>query len=469
MTLLPNATALNQTNPNLRRATRMQRALRNPRRQPAKRGFVQVKPFSSRRPFPFKRLLVGLLGMGGLVALGGLGWQLLQPKSDVSWLTLPQASAVAQSPYMADSPANPMTASTPVVPNQGASLALPAEAADQTLVGLLQPIIDNPQYAGLGPHVYIQNVATGATYAYRADEAVASASVIKLPILAVLFQDMAQGRLKSDTPIAYMERHRAEGSGYLQYQDANKTLPAAEAARLMIQDSDNATTNMLVETLGGVERLNRQWADWGMGQTRIREWLPNIEGTNTISMRDMAKVLWAIDQERSPLCGQFCTTAKAILEGTHNRRLIPASLPAGSVVEHKTGDIGSSLGNSALVTLPNGQRFLMTVQVERPHNDPRAAELIRSLAKVTADHFMTAPSQLVANARVASPTVQPAAAQAENPLEAVAAVAKPDETVVISSEPVTTDTVPSHTTGTSAIQVIGEPTTSSRQHIHTPS
>ncbi|NJM77207.1 MAG: serine hydrolase, partial [Acaryochloridaceae cyanobacterium RU_4_10] len=63
--------------------------------------------------------------------------------------------------------------------------------------------------------------------------------------------------------------------------------------------------------------------------------------------------------------------------------LLPQGLGKGATIAHKTGDIGSVVGDAGLIEIPNGQRYVATVMVKRPHNDPRAQELIRQISRVT--------------------------------------------------------------------------------------
>jgi beta-lactamase class A len=88
-------------------------------------------------------------------------------------------------------------------------------------------------------------------------------------------------------------------------------------------------------------------------------------------------------------------TAMEILEGTHNRRLIPALLPPDTLVAHKTGDIGKSLGETALVYLPDGRYYYLSVMVERPHNDASAKAFIQRLSKAIWDTYEESPSTQV--------------------------------------------------------------------------
>lgn len=153
---------------------------------------------------------------------------------------------------------------------------------------------------------------------------------------------------------------------------------------MMIQSSDNTCTNMLLNRLGGMERLNSMFEAYGLGQTRVNNWLPDLKGTNVISMRDMATVLFNLS-ESSMLTEPSRREAFEILLGTHNRRLIPALLPPKTPVAHKTGDIGTALGNAGIVFLPNGQKYILAIQVERPFNDYAAKEMIQNISKLIYD------------------------------------------------------------------------------------
>ena len=52
----------------------------------------------------------------------------------------------------------------------------------------------------------------------------------------------------------------------------------------------------------------------------------------------------------------------------HNNRLIHAGLGAGAVFLHKTGDIGTMLGDAGIVIAPNGKKYIVVILANRPHN-----------------------------------------------------------------------------------------------------
>ena len=69
------------------------------------------------------------------------------------------------------------------------------------------------------------------------------------------------------------------------------------------------------------------------------------------------------------------------MQRTDNRTLIPDVLADDSALTYnKTGDIGTLLGDVALIDTMNGNRYLLSVLVDRPFNDGRASELVRRVA-----------------------------------------------------------------------------------------
>ena len=104
----------------------------------------------------------------------------------------------------------------------------------------------------------------------------------------------------------------------------------------------------MISYLGGTDAVNQRLSDLGLVNTRIRNWLPDLTGTNTISPYEMVTILNNIDH--GPLISEVSRyNGISILESTHNRRLLVAPLPNQAIVAHKTGDIGTAIGDSGIV------------------------------------------------------------------------------------------------------------------------
>jgi beta-lactamase class A len=224
------------------------------------------------------------------------------------------------------------------------------DEALQTLVDRLSDEIE----PNLRPHVLILDGQTLQFAGKRMEEEVPSASVIKLPLLYLYTLHLNSGTLTNETPAYFDEHHMVSGSGDWQFLGAKKFYTAFQTAEAMIQNSDNSATELMTSLLGGKNEVTQELKDLGLQHTALRNILPDVEGYNTISVYDMVTLLFNL-KEQPLLSTETKSTAMEILEGTRNRRLIPALLPPDTLVAHKTGDIGKSLGETALVYLPDGR------------------------------------------------------------------------------------------------------------------
>lgn len=274
---------------------------------------------------------------------------------------------------------------------------LPARYEDTVLRQKLEALLAEYPKNRFKPHVYFFNLQDYSYVNINGNDAVPAASVIKLPILLEYFMQVERGRLTPYTHLVYEHFQQAGGSGSLQYKTPGVPLLARDVASAMIQESDNTCTNMLIYHLGGADYLNERFKALGLKRTRINNWLPDLSGTNVVSMQDMATLLYNIDQGH-PVDPASQAEAMAILKGTHNRGLLPALLPRGTTVAHKTGDIGTSLGNAGLVILPDGRKYIIAIQVERPFNDYGAKDLIQKASRLVYDN-VTSQSTLAASTR----------------------------------------------------------------------
>lgn len=230
---------------------------------------------------------------------------------------------------------------------------------------------------GLTQSVFFYDLDTGNYIDLNGSEPFAAASTIKVPILVAFLQAVDAGTVRLDQAVTLREELIAGGSGELQTQEIGTQFTALEVATAMIVTSDNTATNLVIELLGGPEVLNQQFQNWGLTATTMRNLLPDLEGTNITSAADLVRVMALVDQGEL-LSPRSRDRLFSIMQRTVNRDLIPDGLADPSALSHnKTGDIGTLLGDVALVDVANGKRYILSVLVDRPFNDGRASELIR--------------------------------------------------------------------------------------------
>ena len=231
------------------------------------------------------------------------------------------------------------------------------------------------QYPSIKPSIYAWEYEQGRYLDIDSEKIYPAASIIKLPILVRMFKSIETNQFTIYDEMKMIEQYRSSGSGNLQYAPANKTYTMDYLAKVMIQDSDNTSTNMIMAKMGGMNDVNIGLRDWGISKTYVRTWLPDLKGTNKTTAADMAKLLYNLD---NPGFLNINSREYIIDYMSHvkNDRLIQAGLGEGALFIHKTGDIGTMLGDAGIVFAPNGKKYIVVILAERPYNSVLGKDFI---------------------------------------------------------------------------------------------
>jgi beta-lactamase class A len=117
-------------------------------------------------------------------------------------------------------------------------------------------------------YLYAKNLDTGAEYSLGGDEAVRTASTIKVAVMVEAFARVAEGRAKWSDELVLDKSVRYAGSGVLQDLTDGLRLPLRDAVTLMMTVSDNTATNMVLGYLS-TDAVNDRMESLGLRQTRI--------------------------------------------------------------------------------------------------------------------------------------------------------------------------------------------------------
>ncbi|MBR3889052.1 serine hydrolase [bacterium] len=248
----------------------------------------------------------------------------------------------------------------------------------------------NKKYANIKPAVFAWSMDNGNYIEINADKIYPSASIIKIPVLIQMYKSIEAEQFGLKDSMFLTEYYRSEGSGNMQYSQAGRKYSLYELASLMIQDSDNTATNMLMSKVGSMNDVNAAMRSWGIENTHLQTWLPDITGNNYTTARDIAKMLYNIGRDDNKFLNiNSQSDIINIMSKVKNVSLIKAGLPDGVSFIHKTGDIGTMLGDAGIVYLPNGQRYIVVIMAMRPHNNINGRLYIQEASKMIYDYFST--------------------------------------------------------------------------------
>ena len=242
------------------------------------------------------------------------------------------------------------------------------------------------EYKQIKPSVYIWEYENGTFVNINADEAYPAASIIKLPVLIEMFREIESNKFKLSDTMVLEDYYRASGSGKLQYSQGGIAHSLDYLAKIMIENSDNSSTNMIIAKIGGMPEINRAIKRWGLNTTHINNWLPDLDGTNVTTAKELAKMLYNIDvtdiinQDSKRHIAEYLSHVK-------NNRLLQAGLPQEAILLHKTGDIGFMLGDAGLVKTANGKKYIVVILAKRPYNSLLGKEFIVNASSIIYNHI----------------------------------------------------------------------------------
>jgi beta-lactamase class A len=246
------------------------------------------------------------------------------------------------------------------------------------------------QYSQLQPQLFFIDLDDNSYIDVNGATPIHAASTIKVPILIAFFQDLDAGKVRLDEMLTMTAETKAGQAGDMQYKPVGTKFSALETVTKMIVISDNTATNMIIARLGGKDALNQRFKQWGLKNTVINEFLPDLEGKNLTTPQDLTHVMIMISQ------GELVSLKSRdrlldIMRQTKTKTLLPQGLGEGATISHKTGDIGIVLGDVGLIDVPNGKRYAGSVIVKRPFNDPKGRELIQQISRTVYDYFKQPP------------------------------------------------------------------------------
>lgn len=251
------------------------------------------------------------------------------------------------------------------------------------------------KYKFLTPGMFFLDLETGNYLDISGDRVFPAASTIKLPILIAFFQDLDAGKVNLNETLTMRRNLVARGSGTMQYKKPGTKFSVRETVTMMSTISDNTATNMIIDRLGGIAKLNQRFRSWGLQDTVIRNMLGDFKGTNTTSSKDMVRLL-ALLENGKLLSPSSEKQALEILRKTKTKTLLPAGLGSGASIAHKTGDIGFLIGDAGFIEMPNGKRYLAGIYVRRPYNDLRGRAFVRQVSATVYNYLQKQPTGISA-------------------------------------------------------------------------
>lgn len=165
--------------------------------------------------------------------------------------------------------------------------------------------------------------------------------------------------------------------------------------RLMITRSSNFATNTLI-TLVGADAVTRSMRSLGAQRIQVLRGVGDGKAfekgmNNTTTARDLAIILRAIEEGRAASPAATHEMLAILLAREFNEK-IPAGLPPGTRVAHKTGEI-TAVSHDAAIIYPTGRKPYVLVVLTRGIADgTKSSKLIADISTILYAHNMAVAS-----------------------------------------------------------------------------
>jgi len=244
------------------------------------------------------------------------------------------------------------------------SLLVAAPMRAQQPLESLRPRLDALAAAHRGVVGYeIVDLTTGDSIQRLGAERFPTASMIKLGVLAELFRQIHDGRVRMADTVVMRARDVEPGSGVIQYFDAPLTLTVHDAAYLMVAHSDNTASNLLIDVVG-LGAVNARLDSLGLHRTRLYRKLFAADSTSfapdsaarygvgVTTPDEMTRLVAAIYHGRlvSPAASKRMA---GVMKQQTVRTMIPRDLPADVPVANKTGSENAVRNDCGVVYAPH--------------------------------------------------------------------------------------------------------------------
>jgi beta-lactamase class A len=223
------------------------------------------------------------------------------------------------------------------------------------------------------------DLQTGAEFHYHADRWFHAASTIKLAILLGVFGAIHRGELLPQSRVHVRNRFLSayDSSPYRVrldrdanpdvHREVGRTMRVSDLADAMITTSSNLSTNLLLDLLG-IDVLQQTIDGFRLEGIDLRRGVEDELAfehhiNNRVTANGLVGLLRLIGEERafSPLLSRQMVD---VLHGQQFKSGLPAGLPRGARVAHKTGEISTMAHDAGLVYLPGRKPYAIAVLTE---------------------------------------------------------------------------------------------------------
>ena len=243
--------------------------------------------------------------------------------------------------------------------------------------------------------VAFYDISNGEQLLINAEETFHAASTMKTPVMIEFFKQVSEGKFSVDDSVSIKNEFKSivDGSSFVldSVEDSEQELYKKAGTKRSLYDlvydmiiaSSNLATNMVIE-LVDARKVTQTMRELGAKDIQVRRGVEDDKAfkqglNNTTTAYDLM-LIFSKMAKREIVSKEASETMIRILEDQKFNEIIPAKLPKGVKVAHKTGSITGVQHDSGIVILPDGHQYVL-VLLSKDLKDNKAA--IQAMANVS--------------------------------------------------------------------------------------
>ncbi len=226
---------------------------------------------------------------------------------------------------------------------------------------------------------FLKSINTGSVFTRLGDVVVPSASVRKIAILMTALRSVNRGELSLGQRLKIEEQYQNNDSGCFQHLNPDFSISLRDGLIMMIIVSDNTCTGPIADMLG-LDNINEFSQSVGMVGTTHRHSFPplplaknhSVDYTNATTPNDigllLSRILEGSEDEKTAMAmgctPDLCRLALDILSWQKLKTRLPALLPLGTKIAHKTGTGARNYNDAGIIYRNDRPSFILSVFTE---------------------------------------------------------------------------------------------------------
>jgi len=233
--------------------------------------------------------------------------------------------------------------------------------------------------------IAIEDLTTGDHFFLHESEVFAQASSIKITVLANLYLQAEQGKLKLTDLYTVQSADLVPDSDIMNGLTPGVTrVTLSDLATMMVAVSDNSATNVLIDRVG-MQNVNAMLDSLGLSHTRLRRKMMDLEAAkqgreNISTPREMMQLLDAIYHGK--VLNKESTTDFFKMLSTGKASFISRHLPPDLKVANKPGELEAVRNDSGIVFV-EGRPYVICVMTGYLRNERDGEDAISKVSLAT--------------------------------------------------------------------------------------